>query len=298
MEAILMLTSSKEYLHALRTRNYLRFLEWPQFIAQHYSMETLLQDADATLNLIVFEWLNNGFCEEDVKSLAVLSAIHNLEFRPLRGNLAYSLTAISIAAFQCMVYQNNHLQVHYLSSEQLDRVGIEQLMKTNSACLKKSTNEEYLKQEEIKFKKWVKEVDVGQVEKIGSQIRSLTQFRYLVEEYLSVVESNQNPKDSFQMTRISVIKRLANYLNEQMEITAEVIREMDSYVQKLWELNPSSYEVQYLTNLSSSSFASDSLKYMMEFGLKFFKILQPRSDKYGTTEASSGKNPLNPENPH
>ena len=60
-----MLSSSKEYLQALRDGKYLLFLEWPQFIVGLYKDSQ--QDADDTINLLAFEWLNNGYCENDAK---------------------------------------------------------------------------------------------------------------------------------------------------------------------------------------------------------------------------------------
>lgn len=127
-----MLSSSSEYIQALREGNYLRFLEWPQFIVHHYATANYTQDADDTLNLLIFEWLNNGFCEDDMKHLVILYAVHDMESRPLRENLSYAVIAISIAAFQCMVYQKNNLQAHYLCKDKMNIKEITTFMKSKT----------------------------------------------------------------------------------------------------------------------------------------------------------------------
>lgn len=96
-----MLSASSEYIQALHEGKYLQFLGWTDFITHTYA----LKDADDTVNFLIFEWLNNGYLEEDAKKLAVLQAVYDLEFRPLRGKLDYSLKAITVALFICMVFQ-------------------------------------------------------------------------------------------------------------------------------------------------------------------------------------------------
>lgn len=272
-----MLASSQEYLQALRNENYLLFLEWPQFIASHYAMDKVLQDADTTVNLLVFEWLNHGFCRDDVKLFAIIFAVNDIKCRPLRGNLAYSMIALSIALFQCMVYQNHQIASHYLSKKKLTRLEIEQLMKDNSHYLTKALNEEYLRLEQAQFLKWTQESSLEQINKAFIQINNVTQLRYLVDEYLVKVESNPDEKDVFQSIRLSVIKRLASYLNEQMQLSDEVREELLLYVSKLRELNPKSYEEEYLRNLSPVIL--EPWKLITDIGLKFFKILQPSSEE-------------------
>src|ERR1700733_3725814 len=105
-----MLSSTKEYLQALHEGKYLLFLEWPQFIAAHYQKEEMSQDADDIISLLVFEWLSNDYSESDAKKIALLCAVNDLATKPIRGSISYALTAISIAVFQCMLYQNNALQ--------------------------------------------------------------------------------------------------------------------------------------------------------------------------------------------
>ena len=247
-------------------------------------MVHISQDADATLNLLVFEWLNNGFCEDDVKSLSILFAVHDLKSRPLRGNLSYAFTAISIAAFQCMVYQNNNLKDHYLSKEPMNLKEIQEYMVRKSVSLNKTINEECIQLAQVNFFEIVKQVDKEQLKMISNQINSVTQLRYRVAEYLMLVESNQNLSDTFLITRICVINSLLSYLNEQMEITSEVTDEITRYVKKLWELKPAVFEEVYLTSLSPATFIEDPWKYFTDFGLKFFKVLQPSTEHASESE--------------
>lgn len=116
-----MLSSSKEYLQALREGKYLLFLDWPQFIAEKYKEHSDNQDADDTIHLLVFEWLNNGFNETDAKNIALLYAVHDLSVKPIEGVHSYAFTAILIALSQCMVYQSLNIQDEFISLVEMNK---------------------------------------------------------------------------------------------------------------------------------------------------------------------------------
>lgn len=272
-----MLSSSFEYLQALREGNYLRFLEWPQFIAQHYAMEHHTQDADDTLNLLIFEWLNNGFCEDDVKKLAILYAVNDLDSRPLRESLSYALTSISIAAFQCLVYLNNNLHVHYLTKDKMDVTQLSAFMKSKTVYMDNTLFAKKIAVEQASFFSAIADVDKNIVIKASEKINSIVQLRYLIEDYRRGLEGADLPLDQLKVTRISIIIRLAKYLNEQMELTPQVTEEIATYVKKLWDMHPAAFEEDYLKTLSPLSFVDNTWKIVTDFGLRFFSILQPGS---------------------
>lgn len=273
-----MLSSSSEYIKALREGKYLLFLEWPQFIAEYYKEGEVGQDADDTVNLLVFDWLNNGYCDEDAKKVALLFAVHDLKVQPLRGSLAYALTAISIAAFQCMVYHNMHVQAQFLSKEKMTLDKIIKLMKGPIDGLDKSNFESLLLKQRASFFTWVEKMDSTQVEKARIQITSITDFRYLVEEYISAfldVEISNGLHDELKVSRFSVVKRLARYLNEQTELTVVVKEEIATYVNKIREMKPADFENKYLLRLSPILLEDNPWKTITVFGISFFNLLQP-----------------------
>lgn len=281
-----MLTSSIEYLKALREGKYLQFLEWPQFLAQHYSNKDEDIDADETLNLIIFEWLNNGFCEEDAKRMALLTVVHDLESRPIRANLSYVFVSLSIAVFHCMIYQSKNVQQYYLVNEKLTRNEVSQLMKKQSIHLSESA---FLEQEQIekdKFNSWIETIDGSLVTEAFNHIDSITKFRYLTDDYITALET-PIPNDVLRTSRISVLKSLAKYLNEQTEYTQAVKEEMELYVKQLWAMQPAEFEEHYLKEISPLSFADNALKFVIDYGLKFFSIIQPSAPLAINDKASS-----------
>ncbi|HAT7796253.1 TPA: hypothetical protein JAZ33_07925 [Legionella pneumophila] len=270
-----MLSSTKEYLQALRDGKYLLFLQWPKFIAEYYGKNDKNQEADEMVNLIIFEWLNNGFCEEDIKKFAILYAVHEMESRPLREGLSYALTTISIALFPCMVYLTNNLQKHYINSKKLSSKEVLQLMTMNNTYLEKRQFVELLGQEQDKFFTWVKESDPSAIYKAFDQIYSVTYLKYLIEDYLNLLESAHLPNDQLKSSRISLIIRLAKYLNEQTELTQDVLDEIAVYVKKLWEMQPAEFEEEFLKKISPLSFIDNTVRILTGLSARFFSILQP-----------------------
>lgn len=270
-----MLSSSKEYLQALREGKYLLFLEWPQFIAEHYKDKGMSQDADEILNLLVFEWLNHGYCEEDAKKIAFLSAVHDLNTKPLQGKLSYALTAISIAVFQCMLYYGNNLQDHFLSKEKMNRQQVAKLMNGTIVDLDKITFESLLTKQQFSFSTWAKAVDVAKVEEAGRQISLVADLRYLTADYIADLEKITVTSDSLISSRLSMVNRLARYLNEQFELTTSVKEEVAVYVSKIRAMQPAEFEMGYLLSLSPPSLVDNTWRMVTALGLSFFNILQP-----------------------
>ncbi|HAT8967758.1 TPA: hypothetical protein JBD00_00790 [Legionella pneumophila subsp. pneumophila] len=272
-----MLSSTKEYLQALRDGKYLLFLQWPKFIAEYYGKNDKNQEADEMVSLLIFEWLNNGFCLDDIKKFAILYAVHEMESRPLREGLSYALTTISIALFPCMVYLTNNLQERYITSKKLSSKEVLQLMTMNNAYLEKQRFVEFLGQEQDKFFTWVKEADSSAVSKAFDQIYSVTYLKYLIEDYLNLLESAHLPNDQLKSSRISLVIRLAKYLNEQTELTQDVHDEIAVYVKKLWEMQPAEFEEEFLKKISPLPFIDNTVRILTGLSARFFSILQPPS---------------------
>lgn len=270
-----MLSSTKEYLQALREGKYLLFLQWPQFITEYYGNKDKNQDADEILSLLIFEWLNNGFCEADIKKFAVLYAVHELEVRPIREQLSCSLTSISIALFPCMVYLAQNLQKHYMSSKELSSKEILQLMDKNNMYLDKQIFLNCLGEEQNKFFTWVNEVESAEVKKAFDRIYSVTYLRYLIDDYRIQLEATDLLNDKLKASRLSIIIRLHKYLNEQTELTPEVNDEIEVYVKKIWEMQPAEFEEEFLKEISPSSFIDNAVRFLTGMSARFFNILQP-----------------------
>lgn len=269
-----MLSSSGEYLSALRGGNYLRFLDWPLFIAQHYSSSNLLEHSgDKMVDFLIFDWLNNGFSEEDVKHIALLYKIQGLRSRPLRGDLEYALIAISAAAIQCMIYQNTDVASKYLCKDKKNNKEVVELMEANSKYLDPSAREKSFNEQNSRFLAWVDEVSAERVRPILQVINPVLELKYCIADYLYALEKAKVPHDELKQSRISVIRRLAQYINEQTAVTEAVRNELTQYSAKLRELRPEKFEEGYLEIISPKSISA-TWRFITDLGLGFFQILQ------------------------
>lgn len=270
-----MLSSTKEYLQALREGKYLLFLEWPQFIAVHYQKEEMLQDADDIISILVFEWLSNDYSESDAKKIALLCAVNDSTIKPIRGSISYALTTISIAVFQCMLYQNNALLDKFLSKKNLDKRQVLALINDVMKEIDKGVFENMLIKEQATFYNWVAEISSKEIEGVCRQIRPIAELRYLSEEYSFQLAAYKKQADTLKTARLSVVKRLVRYLNEQTELTEEVKLEISAYVDKIREMQPVDFERDYLASLSPPSLMENSWELLTRVGLSFFNLLQP-----------------------
>lgn len=289
-----MLSSSQEYLQALREGNYLRFLEWPQFIAHHYAMKNKDLDADTISNLLIFDWLNNGFGESDVRHVVILIALQQSELRPFRGSLDYNLACIAGVAQQCLVYHNNKLAVHARSDILLNLVQINRLMAEQSEFCDPETFHDYLFIEMNRFDEWVNEISVDLAMAVYQQISPALKPRDIVDEYLDYIGDERKRRigehshdDPLMDTRIIVINRLKLFINEQNEITVEVGQEINAYIKKIRLMQPAAFEEDFLKKLSlcafvdtnspplSTSFTQEPFEHLKRYAIRFFTVLQP-----------------------
>ncbi|KGP63009.1 hypothetical protein EP47_12845 [Legionella norrlandica] len=270
-----MLSSTKEYLQALREGKYLLFLHWPQFIAEFYGKSNKNQEADEMVNLIIYEWLNNDFCEEDIKKFVILYAVHEMETRPIRELLSCALITISIALFPCMVYLTNNLQKHYITSKKLSSKGVLELIDKNNAYMDKQSFYNNLGVEQDKFFTWVREANVAEVQKAFEQIYSITYLRHLIDDYCTLLESTSISQDKLKSSRLSLVNRLSKYIKDQTELTQEVTDEIAIYVKRIWEMKPADFEEEFLEKISPLSLMDSAVRLLTGFSARFFNILKP-----------------------
>ncbi|WP_298623749.1 helical bundle domain-containing protein [uncultured Legionella sp.] len=270
-----MLTSSSEYLQALRAGKFLLFLEWPQFIAFRYSTEKNPIDAEDTLNLIIFEWLNNGFCDDDVKQMALLTRVHDLETMPIRSHLSYAFISLSITMFHCMIVHATNTQNHFLHQSPLSGKQVCEFIKQQNALIDKALFAEQELKTRDTFSALLDTIEQKQISQAFKRIYSITQFRYLIDQYLTELDNRLMPNDQLLTARLSLLKSLAYYMNQQMEYTEQVNDEMRGYVKQIWAMQPADFEEPYLNCIYPISIVDNAWKLVTDYGLKFFSILQP-----------------------
>ncbi|RUR07058.1 helical bundle domain-containing protein [Legionella sp. km772] len=281
-----MLSSTSEYLHALRAGNYLLFLEWPRFIVQHYKTTILNeQSADELVDLMIFEWLNHGYCEEDAKLIALLSKLNDREPKPLAGDLEYALISISIAALQCMIYQSMNLTNKILCKERKSRREVLELMSGNSIA--PSILEPALKIQHANFLQWIKLTTTSEVDVALGKIMPLLNLRQTVRRYLDALERPSSVNDELKATRLSVLRRLNTFLYEQTVLNSKVRYEIDGYISKLGDLAPQKFEEVYIMELTSSPLLKTTWRVLMDLGFSFFQLLDTQTSTNSSINPTS-----------
>ncbi|QLZ70224.1 hypothetical protein FOLKNPGA_03029 [Legionella sp. PC1000] len=264
-----MLSSSSEYIQALREGKYLQFLGWTDFITRTYALE----DADDTVNFLIFEWLNNGCLEEDAKKLAVLQAVCDLESRPLQGKLEYSLKIITMALLICMVFQKSGVDVTLPSEEKVKRDTVNPLIERSLRKVNQFIYQERLEGTQTRFYQWVEHVDAKEKTDVFQKVDAITKPRYLLEDYILHLERIKLKDDQLYATRLSMARRFLGYLYEQTELTAEVTEVIATYVNSLRELHPGKGEVERLDEISPPSILVHTWRWVTGIGMSFFSIV-------------------------
>lgn len=267
-----MLSSSQEYLQALREGNYLRFLEWPRYLTHNSD-----QDADDTISFITFEWLKNGFFEEDAKKVALIYAAHEKNTDLLRGNLTYSLTAISIATFQCMIFQINQLTIDLPEQDKIQPNGVLGFMKKTLEILSIDKFNHCLEQQQQIFYSWVNGYGTDEIDIVCEKIKQITKLRDLVDEYISILESTPEGEDSLRGARTSVVKRLAVYLNNQTELNLKSREEIANYVNMVKAMQPAEWEEEVLMSISPPTILESTLRIVAKLGMTLFQFIDNKS---------------------
>lgn len=268
-----MLGSTAEYLRALRSGNYLLFLEWPQFIVQHYQKTNSdLRSGDDLVDLMIFEWLNNDYCQDDAKLIAFLVRFSALISQLLPGELQYALTSISIAVLQCMIIQRLGLAHNIQSREKRNHKEVLALMSANNIAT--DTQEQALKEQHAQFMQWVAWTPREQVDAVLKKITPLLHFRQILRDYFEVLEHASSDKDELRLTRLSVLHRLHIYLCQQTELNSQARQGIDAYVSKISELAPQKIEEPFLLRLSSTPIVKTSWRVLMDVGFSFFQLLK------------------------
>lgn len=268
-----MLSSTFEYLKALREENYLLFLEWIDFIMQKYTKNSETLSTDDLLNFLIFEWINNDYSEEDAKKLSLLYAVYELETKPLKGKLDYALNTISVALFLCMIIEKENLNTQFFADNSVTAQEINLLVKQNVARVDPFLYKESLDMMQNLFFYWVKIADKKKVDAIFNKISLITQPRYFVEEYILYLEQKKDSQDDLHAARLSMAKRFFAYLNEQMEWTQAVKEEVIAYVNAIRELHPNKEENVLLTRIAPPSTLTNTWRWVTGIGMGFFSFV-------------------------
>ncbi len=272
-----MLSSTRDCLHALRTGNYLLFLDWPRRVSEcYYEKNNTYPAPEELLHLLVFEWMDSDFCNDDIQLIALLYKLNEREPKPLASDLDYALTTISVVVVQWMFYKNN-------SSFDIKEKNFQNILR----LMKKKSSEIDFESIELQRKQFLDCVDTiasTRVDALLSKIKIILDWCEIISAYIQELEKKNSIEDDSRLSRISLLKRLKDYLHEQSVITEEALEQKDAYLDKIWQLHPQKYEENYLLQLSSEPILKRVERTVTNFSVGFFQLLL---DSQSATEMTS-----------
>lgn len=258
--------ASQEYLQALRSNDYTFFLEWPEYITQKYLGKNAMQDADTTLSLIVFEWMQCGFLEEDIAHIALIYAFSMEHNGLLEDQLAYASTAVSAAAMQCMVYRDQGImpvEKPGSTPEILDAIQkMEKLVDpeiNNAALIGKAIALEAL---------------IHQQQREIRAIQCKLEYRLDLKTYMTALKLNPLKDLNYQL-RLGVVQALYAWLMHSDILNPEVQKQIQAYINQIRNLTPGTEEQHLLNNLTFFTEEKSYFWNAFHWGCTFFLAEKP-----------------------
>lgn len=270
-----MLSSSLEYLQALRKGEYIQFLEWTTFIAKKYAKEGEELNGDSLVDCFIFEWLSVGFKEEDVEKIAILQGVFEQNPSPIQSRrYAYSFISSLSALFCCMAFNLN-------KSSELAPVFPKTKMteKQVQGFVKQilvNIDDAKISQMRTSFMQQVAQVDVVLINSITKEIAEFVDLIGIWENYVISLTSQQAQEQEGAEYKIrqGIAGSFLNYLKAQTKLTDIVRYEMTLYVQSIRAQHPSPWEEEeYLQKVSPSSIVDKTERTLTRFVFSFFSLL-------------------------
>lgn len=272
-----MLSSSSEYLMALRERDFLLFLEWPNFVAKKYGRPDAPLGGDALMDCLVFEWLSYGFRDEDIEHMAILYAISELTTLLHSGVLMFQLMTTTTAFFSCTAFHTlnlddtnfpvglNDREIYKFMDEKTRIEGGSPDLFNESASL---VRHDFLKRTSL--------INESQVLISCKKIYDINFVLHEVSEYKNKLyrEEDKEKGNNLCYTRLGVVEALLSYLTGRTELGDKPISEINNYVTLLRKTQPKKWEEKYLDKIAPPSFMLQVSKTFFTYcGFFFTKII-------------------------
>lgn len=268
-----MLSSSSEYLEALRVGNYLLFLEWPLFVLKHYSAEGKAEGTDFLMDCLIFEWLKQGTCEHDAHHLELLYAVYEEEPCPLVGQFAFNLMSIYSALFACMALQKQNLLGYALPQETLTGPQIVIFMNEMTA----NEQGDMLHGIRDEFIKRSQKIDPILIKTVYKKINEIRQPVLMMEKYIEALEWDQRHQSDMMLydARLAIAKGLLVILRKQEELTDAIRLKIDMSIEAIRQKQPMPWEGEYLELLSPPTLKTKALLLVHSLSSRFFAMVLP-----------------------
>lgn len=283
-----MLSSSSEYLMALRERDFLLFLEWPNFVAHKYGRPDAPLSGDGLMDCLVFEWLSYGFRDEDIEHMAILYAISELTTLLHSGVLMFQLMTTATALFSCMAFHTlnldgtnfpiglNEREINKFMDEKT-RIGDRgpELFNESTSLVR----HDFLKRTSL--------INESEVLISCKKIYDINFVLHAVSEYKDKLycEEDKDKGNGLCYTRLGVVEAFLSYLKGQTELGDKALSEINNYVTLLRKAQPKKWEEKYLDKIAPPTFLMQVSKTFFTYCAFFFTKIIPGPVVEDTAEA-------------
>lgn len=240
-----MLSSTTEYLEALRRGDFLRAVEWVEFVRQRYP--GIEHNSDALLALCTYELLNGGYTPDDMVHFEGLCALL-FEEEGVFQRLDYAATTLFNAGLQVWVWINAHAASgFYQGSDAMpDANAVLTLMQQTPPGWSDAQNNQAIEQVMV----IAKARSTGKGQALAEDIRRVLAVRETLNAYEQALDDHLAQTPDFAAdSRLSELRRAYALIRE--ETRREVVdEEAHTLATRLRRLNPLESERAFLNALS------------------------------------------------
>lgn len=226
--------STETYLTALREKNYLLFLQWPQ--------QRSVLNTDALIECLLNEWLQQGYEKADMESFVLLYQLMSVYEAHFSPHLHYAMTLMSSVVIRLL--ELNEFQ---------DRPSLALPQFTQWA------ND--IPAEEI----------TGLFNKLAPL---LTLRARTMEYMIFLEGQKDNVVDALYGSRLSMVQRLVKYTQEETQLNSAMMNEVVCYLTQIRALGPSIAEEVYLKRIMPPSLLEHTKQWVTGLAIGFFQLLQ------------------------
>lgn len=295
-----MLSSSSEYLMALREGDFLCFLDWPAFVAQKYGGKNHPLSGDGLLDCLVFEWLSYGYREQDMEQMSIIYAVYERSPSSLWhiGRLVYQLMTLTSALLSCAAFYQFNLYDANFPNKLVDEGAVLHFMNEKTQNIGKEMFNEQINFIRDDFLKRTAQLDNAQVVQAYNKIAQIPWRLLIVEKYENALNLRQvsEPLNTQGHTRLAIARSLLAYLQTQTELTDEVGKKINNYVRLIRNQQPADWEENYLEQISPISLIEKSWKAFVYLSSGFFTLMMPKTNTISQLEQEREVEPNNSNN--
>ena len=279
-----MYSSTAEYLHALRSGDYLRCLEWIDFLCVRYSLQETKIDADSVLLIAIYELIQQDFEINDGKKIATLMRIMEEKSTLFQGKEGLAVTVWYGALAQCLVYRSFNLMAFYQQENPRLAQDVLDFMNRPSPTWDEECNSKALKEQIIFLNHLVSTVSEDVLERARAQIYPALAYRNCAQEYAELLAkiSTPEPHNELHAIRHGLAMSIATCVKE-VDFDLQQVKHL---IEKIKQLSPEPWEEKYFVQLSPPSSTKEKIAHSMSKVSFFLKgvMLQVVPEASGNPE--------------